>query len=61
MNQIGFVITRPRLNVAFKLMRQLREGARQVERGQHAKQQGKGEAEAHLSGASQPLAEKRYG
>jgi hypothetical protein len=51
MNQIGFVITRPRLNVAFKLMRQLREGARQVERGQHAKQQGKGEAEAHQAAA----------
>jgi hypothetical protein len=49
MDNRSFHIIRPRLNVATKLIRQLREGARQVERGQDAKQQGKGEAEPHAA------------
>ncbi len=58
----GFQITRPRLNVATKLMRELAHRARDEDRGCDAKQQGDGEAEAHLGGRPEiDLALKRGG
>lgn len=54
MNQ-GFVITRRRHVVATKLMGELAKGRRDVERDEHAKQQGKGDAESH-SAAPRALA-----
>jgi hypothetical protein len=46
MTNRSFQIIRPRLNVATKLMRELAQRGRDVEREEHTKQQGQGDPPA---------------